>query len=119
MATFDELAQQYADRIRAAASGDRTATSTKSLQEARVVVSSRLARALTEIGQELEQLTYTETGDSISEEDQQEISDLVGRHLGIENPRRLRMMFKEASVNQQLKIVTDIRNMINSVKPKS
>src|SRR5258708_5803063 len=119
MATKDQLAQQYADRIRAAASSDRTASSTKSLQEARAVASSRMAQELAEIGQELERLSYSESGESISEEDQQEISDLVGRHLGIETPRRLRMMFKEASINQQLKIVTDIRNMINSVKPKS
>lgn len=117
MPTLDELADDYANKIRAALTEDiRTKTASAILEHRTPVKKARVAAALMEVGQSLDRLVSSRTKLPLSEEDKQEISDSIAEKLNLPQRGRLRGVLKEASVQNFLVILADIEAMLRREK---
>lgn len=81
MATFQELARDYAKRIREAIASDGfTSRSKVSPQDLR---NSRTLREAKDIKREIDGLIYTQSKQPLSEADKRTIKELIDRELGL------------------------------------
>lgn len=97
MATFREVAREYADRIRTAASQDRLRSGLRTRASLTESVAKRfvLASELKSINREIDLLLVD--GRSMRPEVRRRIATLIGEELGIQRPWGFDSVLREAS----------------------
>jgi hypothetical protein len=113
MATFDELAERYAQQIRIAARADRppkTASvkieSAMAKTDSTSIKGARLVGALKTVDENLDGLVLSDTRKALTEEQRTDILRQTGIKLGLKKPERLYLMVKEASNDNFVALVS-------------
>jgi hypothetical protein len=113
MATFDELAEEYAARIRKAVRRDHIAIAARMIKTAADLPRTNLAAEMGEIAGEINGLVYSSTKAALSETDKAAIAERVGKKLKLKRPEIVWMVTKGASVQNFLAVLTEIETIIN------
>lgn len=111
---IEKIVSGFEDRIRTAAHQDRIALAAGMRREREDLASWNVARALRDVGRELQAITKPGTNEPLSPAEQDEIADALSERLG----HPLKVTLGEASVEHFLRILSDIEAIINKVKSK-
>jgi hypothetical protein len=115
MATFQELARDYAKRIREAIASDGfTSRSKISPQDLR---NSKTLREAKEVKREIDGLIYTQSKQPLSEADKRAIRDLIDQELGLpRNIQRSHNIVESASNDDLSDLADEIENVLGGKK---
>lgn len=109
MATFNELAKDYAERIRRAIRTDNFQT-LRSLSPNDLIQSNTLREAKA-VKRDIDSLVYTESNKPLSEQDKNRLVQDVDQELGL--PRRTQKSLVESASNDDLADLADeIENVL-------
>ncbi len=93
MATYDEIASQYADKIKSAVKTSGLTKSASLITES--TKRSKIINILKEISNDVQK--YTKDNKPLSDADKEFLFELVGKKLGLSKPDKVFLMVKEAS----------------------
>lgn len=96
MPTYDEIASQYAEKIKSAVKGSGLTKSASSITES--VKRDKIVNVLKEIFHDINR--YKKDNKPLSNSDKENIFKLVGKKLGLSRPEKVYLMIREASNDQ-------------------
>ncbi len=110
MATINELARQYAERISKAIAEDGFSRGTEI--SASVLRASKTIRAIKSVKTEIDELTYTETIKPISETDKGKIVAGIQKELRLPTQRQMEIILEAASNDDLSDLADEIENIL-------
>ncbi|WP_136484964.1 hypothetical protein [Vibrio sp. H11] len=115
MATFNELARQYAKRIRDAIDADgfnnRSKIGPKDLQGSQTLAEAKRVK------RDIDGLVYTASQQTLSEQDKRKIIKQIEEELGIpQNIQKSRNIFESASNDDLADLADEIENVLSGKK---
>lgn len=110
MATFNELAQQYAQRILAAISQDGFSKYTKITASSLSV--SRTIQEIKSVKSDIDSLVYTKSRKPLSEADKTRIIIEIQKELRLPSQRQMEMVFEAASNDDLSDLADEIENIL-------
>jgi hypothetical protein len=117
MATFNDIAKEYAEKIKTATNRTTvTKTASTNLIEKAIKESDPLIVVLKNIQYDLDSRRYSDTNKPLSKEDREFILKQTGVLLGLERPDNLAYVVKEASNENAISLLSYMTQLLNDIK---
>lgn len=117
MASFDEIAQKYAQQIRhAVIHSELNESATTPLIKQAFVKKDPFVEALKGVNSDLSSLVYSDSQKPLSIEDKEDIIVRTGRELGLREPHDLIPLIKESSNENALAMLTYMSQVLRDLR---
>lgn len=117
MPSKEHWAKQYAEILNVAAQKDVMLFMESTNTVLTIDKNSYLLKAILDVGSRLDSLNYdSDPTKSISDEDKQDIVDLIAQELEYPRPKRLGGLLKEGSVDALLQVAYSIEQLLAALR---